>query len=329
MSSLFSTDTASKYLRKQQKYGTTATKSALSNIKTDPYTKALTDASAKYGSQGLQPTSYKGPSYGIGIDSSGKINANRTAGTQGWIDTLLGGTAADEGGFNSLIGNLDPTFGRLTTANDQRFDDAKRKAVGDLREQMAKRRVLGSSFAEQNVNSVGAEYDRMKEQAAAENAAKSLELQSQALQARSAARIQNVSQALSQIQFEGNVGASLIQSTQTNLMNMSELSADLLKLASSLGIQGQLAKGQISGNLSNTTLGSFGDYANLESQEKAGPAQFLGQLGGMALSGMTGGATGGIGGLFSGGGQGYSYNSSATGMPWQSPTAAQSFDPFK
>lgn len=282
MSSLFESDTASKYNAQQTQMIKKQQKKALKEINTDPIVADLTAEKDRLQKQGLLPVSYTGPGHFIGFDSGGNITMNRTGEAQGFMDKLLSGMATDEAGFGSLLSQIAPGFGRLTMARGQEIDNARDRAVGNLREQLAKRRVLGASFANDQIGSLERQYMLDKDKALAESIVQEMEMTNQVIQARSEARNKAISTGLAEIQFETGVGAQLTQSVSANLQNLQTAMTDLVKLAATISAQGQIAKGNISANLGNTGIASQTDFANLESQEAAGFTNFLGTAAGAA-----------------------------------------------
>lgn len=298
MGGLFESNTASKYNTQQKQMTKKATKKALKHIdyaETDKYLadeyKRLQDGG------GFRPSNYSGPGHNIGINKKGNITMTRTGEAQGFMDRLLSGLDTDEGAFGSLLSQISPGFGRFSKATSERFDQDRDRAVGNLREQLAKRRVLGASFANDQIGSLERQYLMDKEEAMSKALLQELEMTNQVIQARSEARNKTISTGLSQIQFETGIGADLQKSVMSNMHDISMAMTDIAKLRASLNQNAQLAKATTAAGLAMPGLNSQTEFAQLESQEKAAPGQLLGTLAGAAIGGLTGGGLGIPGGL--------------------------------
>jgi hypothetical protein len=303
MGGLFSSDTASKYNKKQQQQITKAQKSNKDTIG-KAFKKGDRVLEAEYNrlqdGGGFRPANYTGPGHNIAIDQNGNINMGRTGEAQGVMDRLLSGMDTDEGSFGALLSQITPGFGRLSQARGAQIDADRERGVGNLREQLAKRRVLGASFANDQIGSLERQYMMDKDKALAESLTQELEMTNNVIQARSEARVKSVSTALNEIQFETNVGAQLMQSVMSNMHDLTMAMTDIAKLRASLGLQAGLGVANANTTLANTGIGSQTEFANLESQEKAAPGQLLGSIAGMALGGWASGGFGGLGSLLGG-----------------------------
>lgn len=239
------------------------------------------------------------PGYGIQLNSSGGA-FTRQGETQGVMDALLSGAATDEAGYNNLLSQIQPGFGRLSSATQQEIENASRAAVGNLREQLARRRVLGASFANDQMAGLKATYDQMKQKAMAESFVQEMEMTKQVISQRTEARNQAISQAFSQLNFEGDTGRQLTALIMANNNDMAKLQADLA--ATGAQIAAGIGQTIVAGNttLGNTVLGSQPQYAELAANAQAGLPNLLGTVAGAALTGGLGGLPS-LGGLASGG----------------------------
>lgn len=297
MGGLFSTDTASKYNNKQQKQIKKA-QSANKDTVNKWYRKGDSVLSSEYNrlldGGGFRPANYSGPAHNINISDEGNITMGRTGEAQGVMDRLLNGMDVDEGAFSSLLADIAPGFGKLTKARSEAIDNDRMRATSNLREQLAKRRVLGASFANDQIGSLERQYMQDKDKAIAESITQELEMTNNVIQARSQARQESTSQAFSQMQFETNVGAQLMQSVMSAFQQLQQSMTDIAKLRGTLALQAGTSLAGNNTQLANTGISSQTEFANLESQEKAGPANFLGGLLGAGI-GLIG--SGGLSGL--------------------------------
>lgn len=295
MSSMFGGDEVAKSQKQQQMMTKKAVsqQSELAKKAQAQSVKYLMDEKAKLADAGNFNLNFGTPGYGIQVDSSGGL-VNRTGETQGFIDALKYGLGTDEAGYTNLLSQIAPGFGRLSQAAGQEIENAGRAAVGNLREQLARRRVLGASFANDQMAGLKATYDQMKQKAQAEAMVQELEMTQKVISARTDARNQTIAQALNQIQFEGDIGKTLTLGIMATNTDLAKVQAELSSLAAQ--ITGNIATAQM-GNvtgLQNTMIGSQPAYGQMAAEAAAGPANMIGTLLGTAISG-------GFGGIGSGG----------------------------
>ena len=62
------------------------------------------------------------------------------------VDSLRGETSALRRDLRGLRASVQPGFGRLTRAAQAAVDNARSRAKGDIKDQLARRRILGSNF---------------------------------------------------------------------------------------------------------------------------------------------------------------------------------------
>lgn len=255
--------------------------------------------------QGLPGVTLSGTGGGLGgsIDSQGNVLFNRSGESQGWMDTLGGGLSQDEAAYAGLLGQIAPGYGLLSQSAEQTLQNAKAKAVGDLQANLAKRRVLGSSFANDQLASVSNQYDQDIQAAKAQALVQELQLTQGVIQDRTNARLATANQALTQINYETGVKATLLANTQNNLMQLQSAQTDLAKTLATLqaglgttraGIeaQGGIAQGDVTANLGSANAQTYPQQAQLNAEGKQAQNNSIGSLIGAGL-GMFSFGTGG------------------------------------
>lgn len=153
--------------------------------------------------------------------SDGRLTFQSQAG-----DLVSGAERAATGAISSLSG-LDPLIdagtGRLSeTTRDvfgrsrERLAGQRRKAIGDVRQNLNRRRLLGSSFADDAINRKlrvfeDAEVDlsTQENQALASNFLQELDLKTQAINQKLNIRLQSISVGLGQLNFESALAAQI------------------------------------------------------------------------------------------------------------------------
>ena len=142
-------------------------------------------------------------------------------------DMQLGlGDYANE--LGALREQLTPGFGALTKARVDRLENQKRKAVGDLRENLARRRLGGSSFAGDAEARVAREYDVPIAEAAAQSFLEELQLSSNLLQLESNANISSAKVALDELNAQLNLAAGSSGQLTSAMANLASAQANIL-----------------------------------------------------------------------------------------------------
>lgn len=156
------------------------------------------------------------------------------------------GQAGDFGAarLDELLGRVRPGFGDLTTSRVAAVRDRADAALSDLRSNLARRRIAGSSFANDSLVRAEREFAREEQQVRAEAFLQEIDLTSQLLTKRTAFAIQGAVANLEQSNFETGLTAQLASSTQATLASVGDSLSQLLA-------QGA----QMQGDFTATTLG--------------------------------------------------------------------------
>lgn len=186
------------------------------------------------------------------------------------LRTRLGGTFAD------LQGQVKPGFGGLTDARVKAVRDRRDEAVGNLRESLSRRKVLGSSFAADALTRTELAFAQEEEGARAQSFVEELGLSRQLAVDEAAATGQLGSLAGNLLGLDAQ---SLAQETQTIGLDMGLTQQD-----AGLFAQEMVAIQQASNLLAQTTqrelseLGFAADIANGVNTNVASVASINGQL---------------------------------------------------
>lgn len=171
------------------------------------------------------------------------FNLRRTAEGEEALANLRGGFEGLAGELRGLRGDVKPGFGRLTQARIDAIRGAGQRSVGNLREELGKRRVLGSTFASREIGSEEARFGQLEEEARAEAFLQELDLTQQLISEEFRASIQGAAVVLDQLNFESSLAADLAQSSsqqnQATAVARAELhsaaAAGYFELAGTLG----------------------------------------------------------------------------------------------
>lgn len=228
----------------------------------------LDDAARKYGTLG--PQSLRGPgTMGINITGQGAVKLNPSGSERGFMNRLRKGLRTDNKAYGKLLRQLRPGFGALSQAAETELENRKMSAIGDLRDQMSKRRVLGASFAQGEEDALRSEYDQQIFQAKAEAKVQELQMTQQVINDRNTARLNTITQAFSQLNFRSELGANLMARAQDNMTQLKGLMMDLAKAKAGMAGEFGLAEAEMSmgeseamGNIFGSVAGQLGSNPN-------------------------------------------------------------------
>lgn len=168
--------------------------------------------------QRFQPTGFSAPGLTGTFDKgANRFDVQRTgegARTIADFRKAFEGRAAE---FRGLRADVKPGFGRLTRSRVEAIRGAGQRAVGNLREELAKRRVLGSTFASREIASTEAEFGRQEEFARAESFLQELGLTGELIKEEFGSLISGFAAMLQQMNFETALSANLANNASAQL----------------------------------------------------------------------------------------------------------------
>lgn len=221
------------------------------------------DAAAKT----LKNTSYaqtmRSPGLNIGVDKKGMVTTGRTGYAQSLIDQLRSAGGDAVGGINALLGQVNPGFGKLTEARVGAIDSARERTTSDLRDSLARRRIAGSSFANDSIARTEAEFGQAEAQARAESFLEELDTTAKLLDQRFKVQEEVVTKELSQTNFETEQGAKVMADVRQSMRQTQQLMSEIM-----------LAKAQ---TLAQARTFNAGAYNNAEIAGTNAAANLTGQ----------------------------------------------------
>jgi len=153
-----------------------------------------------------------------GSFADGNLTLTRSAEQQGLFDQLQSRLGDTTSALRSLREQVAPGFGDLTRARVKAIRDAGSRTVGNLREELGKRRVAGSSFAEREIASTEALFAQEEERARAEAKVQEIALTDQLIGHEFNAAFSVLTTLISQ----GNFEASLAAGFETAMLQLQE-----------------------------------------------------------------------------------------------------------
>lgn len=203
------------------------------------------------------------------------------------------GTLGDETG--ALRATVAPGFNDLLSARIQQINDSARTAVGNLRQNLSSRRILGSSFGQDTLTRAGAEFSRQKDQATADNFLQSLDVNNKLLNQQYAAYSQQFQTGLNELNLESSIATSLASGASSIIAANAQLQAKLDQQNNQFRANANLVQEQGIGKLLGGFLGGSGPIGGSGGTFSGNMSQgYSTDPGSLAQSSMGGGAGGGV-----------------------------------
>lgn len=175
----------------------------------------------------FRPTGINAGGLSSSTDAMGNLvitpSAERLALVKGVSDAF--GSQAGE--LSGLREKVTPGFSDLRAARLAEIENARQAAIGNLRENMARRRVQGSSFGQDALARAELEFGKAKETTAAESFLQELEANNQLLQQEYTARRGQFQTGLDDLNLQADVATKLASAATAQLGENARLEAKL------------------------------------------------------------------------------------------------------
>ena len=211
---------------------------------------ALNGASPSTGSSSslnsYKPYSFNTPGF------SGTVNGNTIDLTQNpeLTSALTGVTNTANTTNNSLQGLIDrlgPGYNALTDAALKNLENARLKTVGNLQDNLARRRIAGSSFANDTLTRANAEFANQGEQIRAQNTLASLDAANKLIQEQHTNTINAFNTTIKELNLEGTTAAQVASGVSGIMSSNAQLQAQL-------NAQSEAGTGQLFGTIFGPAL---------------------------------------------------------------------------
>lgn len=180
---------------------------------------------------GLQNFSFGGFQGGIRDDTLSVLkDPRRIAALQDFGRKLTNEASA----FGRLREQVAPGFGRLTDSRVQAVQDARRKAIGNLRDNLSRRRVLGSSFGADALSRAEAEFGKAEGDVRAQSFLEELDATTSLLDRQTQAHRAIADRVFQELDFESELGANLAAQTNDVITRNNSVMAQLLAARANL-----------------------------------------------------------------------------------------------
>lgn len=189
----------------------------------------------------MRETSASTPGMDIKIDKFGNVDLARSGEVQSILDSLRAAGDETYSGLTGLLDQVHPGFGAVTDARTRAIDEARQKTTGDLRDNLSRRRLAGSSFAADSMTRTEAEFANKMADARAQSFLEEMDATSKLLDQRFKVRQDVVTQELAQTNFETDIGAKLISQTRQEMAATRDLMGKIM-LAKAEAVGGAMSQ---------------------------------------------------------------------------------------
>lgn len=148
------------------------------------------------------------------------------------LSNIFSTQASELGGVKDQVSGA---FGAMAKAGSEALSSSRRKAIGNLRENLTRRRVMGSSFGEDALSRAEAEFGQKEAQFLAETKLKELEAQTNLINQQAQAAAQEFTTQINQMNIDANLAANLTQNMNTLLSGLAQAEAGLISDAQTSG----------------------------------------------------------------------------------------------
>ncbi len=186
-----------------------------------------------------------------GVFSGGQFQLSSSPERQAAISGLQSAFTQGAGNLAGLRSTITPGEGLLSNQVGRIFGNVRRKAVGNLRENLARRRILGSSFAADKMSGLEAEIAQQEQTAFAEATFAELDATFKVMQAENQAITQAAEVGLKNLNLEAGLAANMASIVTQVLGNLATEKAQLFK-------ESAIGKGELGTAIAGDIFGPLG-----------------------------------------------------------------------
>lgn len=160
-------------------------------------------------------------------DGGRGFTATRSPQLQSLIDQISGINTDTADQLGSLLPILGPGYGAITDARVNAIRDKATSSISDLRDNLSRRRILGSSFAQDSLGRVQSEFAKAEGEAKAQSFLEELDATTKLITQRGALLSAAAEKQLSQLNLDFQQASNLINGTQQVLASNAQALADI------------------------------------------------------------------------------------------------------
>lgn len=194
--------------------------------------------------------------------SGGTVDLTRSAEASGQLQSLQQALGAQGADLKALLPLVEPGFGRLTEAGVNTIQGRARSSIGNLRDNLARRRIAGSSFATDALSRAEAEFAQEEANFRAQSFLQELQLKTELINQSAAATSKQFEVAIAQMNFESQVASDITRTVTDAIKTNASIQAQLA--ASNAAGQGKFMEpisSAVGGAVGQAIAGKFGGVA--------------------------------------------------------------------
>ncbi|MFQ5493645.1 MAG: hypothetical protein ACE5DX_05820, partial [Candidatus Dojkabacteria bacterium] len=157
---------------------------------------------------GFTPVNFSTPGFGANF-SNGTLDITRTPELQNSLTGASGAFGQQASSLGELLSQVTPGFGRFTEAAVSSLENRRRRAVGNLKENLARRRIAGSSFANDAVARLEAEFAQKEAETKSQAFLRELQASNDLINQQAKANVNEFQTFINQANLEGQTAAQL------------------------------------------------------------------------------------------------------------------------
>ncbi len=232
------------------------------DIRTPTVDKSLGQLTKMANNPGLKPINLNAGGFSTNFSKGGRLTVGSSGQRQGLVNNLASTSLSQAGLLRGLRGQVTDAVSGLKATRLAEIDNARKASVSNLRDNLARRRILGSSFAEDALTRSELEFGQARDKVAAESFLQELDLKNELINQEFDARRTAFATRLDNLNLEADLAANLSSQAAQILSNNAQLKAQLLAQSAQL----------------NTNLSA--QQAQLDAEASAGAGAFLGKIAG-------------------------------------------------
>lgn len=159
--------------------------------------------------------------------------------------------------LGSLINDLKPGFGKLTQAAVNSLQNRKKSAISNLRDNLAKRRVAGSSFGGDLLARAEAEFAQEESEIIAKVGLQEIEASANLIKEQAVAKSKQFEILINQSNIEANLGAQMVTGMNAAVNQAAAIAAGIQQAKLAADAQKEAAKDSATGNVIGATIGGL------------------------------------------------------------------------
>jgi len=161
------------------------------------------------------------------VRGGGGFNLNQTPEMKDWLSSLSGAYGEGAKGLEALLPEVSPAFGNLSKAALANIENQRLRTIGDLKENLSRRRIAGSSFAGDAAARTDAEFAQKKAEVGAQMKLAEIDTTTKLLQAKTEMAVNQFKTFVDQANFESGLAAQISSGVSTNMAANAQMAAQI------------------------------------------------------------------------------------------------------